>query len=90
MCKSVMRSTQKDVDFECLVTFKCNAGYLQGAYYRVSAALVYGRVPAYFEESIKNIHLLIIVQHFYYISIIYKIISIIYIIIYICLMYIYI
>ena len=87
MCKSVLRSTQKDVDFECLVTFKCNAGYLQGAYYRGSAALVYGRVPAYFEESIKNINLLInnniIDQHFYYISIIYKIIYISYIIIYV-------
>ena len=57
MCKSVLRSTQKDVDFECLVTFKCNAGYLQGAYYRGSAALVYGRVPEYFEESNKDIHI---------------------------------
>ena len=39
MCKSVLRSKQKDVDFECLVTFKCklcNAGYLQGAYCRGS------------------------------------------------------
>ncbi len=36
MCKSVLRSMQKDVDFECLIMFKYNAGYLQRAYCRGS------------------------------------------------------
>ncbi len=79
MCKSVLRSTQKDVDFECLILFKCKTvqcelfvkSIIMLHIVKGLEALVYGRVPAYFEESVKKIHLVIIIQHFYCISIIY-------------------